>query len=80
MIPNKNNKERLNKFILSLTTELLSASGNKLNPRTNDDKIDINSIIIIPKEAIDLSLKNPPGYVEIVIVTVIINNKNPKLP
>jgi hypothetical protein len=60
--------------------ELSNTSGNKLEPNNKADKIQIISIIIIPNAEVDLSLKNPPGYVEIAIVTAIINNINPILP
>jgi hypothetical protein len=59
---------------------LSNPSGNKLEPISNDHKIQIISIIIIPNAEVDLSLKKPPGYVEIVIVIAIINNINPILP
>ena len=60
-IPNKNNKERLNKLILELVLLPVIVSENKLEPRSIDDKIQIINNIIITAEEVDLSLKNPPG-------------------
>ena len=60
-IPNKNNKERLNKLNLSVILALLDISGNWIAPRIRVQKIHIINIIQIEEADVVLSLKNPPG-------------------
>jgi hypothetical protein len=79
-MPNKANNERLNRLVLSFKIELSNISGNVFVPNIIADIIHIISkrIIIVPD--LDLSLKNPPGYVEIKIVIIAMNTKNAMLP
>ena len=79
-MPNNANNERLNKFVLSFKGELSNISGNVLAPNTIADKIQTRSKRIITEADISLSLKNPPGYVEIKIVIIAMNIKNAILP
>jgi hypothetical protein len=78
--PNNANNERLNKLVLSFKGALSNISGNVLAPNIIADTIHIISKRIITVPDLDLSLKNPPGYVEIKIVIIAINTKNAILP
>jgi hypothetical protein len=80
IIPNKANNERLKKFNLLSIAKLSNISGNCIEPSITDHKIHINNKIRIETPDIVLSLKNPPGYVEITIVIITRNNKNNILP
>jgi hypothetical protein len=79
-MPNNANNERLNRLVLLFEGELSNISGNVLAPNTIADRIHITSIIIITAEEVSLSLKNPPGYVEIKIVIIAMKTKNAMIP
>ena len=49
-------------------------------PNTTADKTHTRSKIIITEEEVSLSLKNPPGYVEIKIVIIAMKTKNAMPP
>jgi hypothetical protein len=59
---------------------LLNISGNVFEPNMIADTIHIISKRIITVEDVALSLKNPPGYVDIKIVIIAMKIKNAMLP
>ncbi len=79
-MPNNANNERLNKLVLSFKDEPSNISGNVLAPNVIADIIHIISKRIITAPDVSLSLKNPPGYVEIKTVIIAMNIKNAILP
>jgi hypothetical protein len=79
-IPNNANNERLNKFVLLFKGALSNISGNVVELIPIADVIHIISKRIITAADVSLSLKKPPGYVEIKIVIIAMNIKNAMLP
>ena len=76
---NKTSRDLLNIVSVIFSDNLLVISENILPPNNVAHRIQIKSIHIIANADPTLLLKNPPGYLAITIVIVIINNKKLRL-
>ena len=81
-IPNNNKSDFLNVSNLLTYKSLFVISGKRFdtNKIPHIEHIHIINTIIIPARGLFLSVKKPPGYVVIKIVTITKNAKNKKVP
>ena len=78
--PSNTNSARLKRLVESTARDLFIISGNRLTHNIIAHKTQIINTIIITLAANPLSVKNPPGYVEIKEVIIIKNIINDALP
>ena len=78
--PNNINSDLLNKLVFEFIPVLSITSENKLAPNNVDHNMHINKSNINTPADLVLSLKNPPGYVEIMKVIIITKMRNKALP